>query len=172
MCAVCRRMENKLGGGIGNSRPAGHFGDYNCDSPWALVESAAKAMRSKHGDNIEFVLWTGWVGMTATVSDVMVELLGNWGSAVKQRLTLRLLEVITEFDYTHFCNLLFSSISHNLLLGALCSYLTFPSKIQGVSLKIGPLARRNLESIFDNTRTKMYWFTRIWFPMSSVRVCI
>ena len=59
MCAVCRLTENKLGGVVGNSRQAGHFGDYNCDSPWALVESAAKAMRSKHGDNIEFVLWTG-----------------------------------------------------------------------------------------------------------------
>jgi hypothetical protein len=60
LCAVCRRTENKLGGGVvGNSRPAGRYGDYNCDSPWPLVESAAKAMRSKHGDNIEFVLWTG-----------------------------------------------------------------------------------------------------------------
>jgi sphingomyelin phosphodiesterase acid-like 3 len=60
---VCRRTENKLGGGgggaVGNSRPAGRYGDYNCDSPWPLVESAAKAMKSKHGDNIEFVLWTG-----------------------------------------------------------------------------------------------------------------
>ncbi|XP_023719561.1 acid sphingomyelinase-like phosphodiesterase 3a [Cryptotermes secundus] len=56
----CRRTENKLGGGgVGNSRPAGRYGDYNCDSPWPLVESAAKAMKSKHGDNIEFVLWTG-----------------------------------------------------------------------------------------------------------------
>jgi hypothetical protein len=59
LCAVCRSTENKLGGGVGNSRPAGRYGDYNCDSPWSLVESAAKAMKSKHGDNIEFVLWTG-----------------------------------------------------------------------------------------------------------------
>ncbi|KAJ9579676.1 hypothetical protein L9F63_004664, partial [Diploptera punctata] len=55
----CRRSENKIGGGVANRRLAGKFGDYNCDSPWSLVESAAKAMRSKHGDNIEFVLWTG-----------------------------------------------------------------------------------------------------------------
>lgn len=38
---------------------AGEFGDYNCDSPWALIESAARAMRSKRGEGIEFVLWTG-----------------------------------------------------------------------------------------------------------------
>jgi sphingomyelin phosphodiesterase acid-like 3 len=58
LCTACRRTENKLGGAVG-SRPAGRFGDHNCDSPWALIESAAKAMKSKHGDNIEFVLWTG-----------------------------------------------------------------------------------------------------------------
>ncbi|XP_075215109.1 acid sphingomyelinase-like phosphodiesterase 3b [Lycorma delicatula] len=44
---------------LGTSRPNGRFGDYSCDSPWALVESAARAMKAKHGDNIEFVLWTG-----------------------------------------------------------------------------------------------------------------
>lgn len=38
---------------------AGEFGDYNCDSPWALIESAARAMRSERGEGIEFVLWTG-----------------------------------------------------------------------------------------------------------------
>lgn len=47
------------GGGVNSRRPAGRFGDYSCDSPWGLVESAARAMKSKHGDNIEFVLWTG-----------------------------------------------------------------------------------------------------------------
>lgn len=48
------------GGGHGPPRkPDGRFGDFSCDSPWALVESAAQAMRTKHGDNIEFVLWTG-----------------------------------------------------------------------------------------------------------------
>jgi len=74
VCAVCRLTENKLGGVVGNSRQAGHFGDYNCESPWALVESAAKAMRSKHGDNIEFVLWTGWVEMTAIMYEVFMDL--------------------------------------------------------------------------------------------------
>ncbi|XP_043478647.1 acid sphingomyelinase-like phosphodiesterase 3b [Leptopilina heterotoma] len=38
---------------------AGTFGSYGCDSPWALIESAAQAMREKHGKGIEFVLWTG-----------------------------------------------------------------------------------------------------------------
>uniref|UniRef100_A0A6B2E4C8 Putative acid sphingomyelinase 4 n=1 Tax=Phlebotomus kandelakii TaxID=1109342 RepID=A0A6B2E4C8_9DIPT len=37
----------------------GRFGDYNCDSPWSLLESATQAMRSRQGDNVEFVLWTG-----------------------------------------------------------------------------------------------------------------
>ncbi|ALC44232.1 CG32052, partial [Drosophila busckii] len=37
----------------------GHYGHYNCDSPWSLVESAVKNMKAKQGDNVEFVLWTG-----------------------------------------------------------------------------------------------------------------
>lgn len=40
-------------------RLAGTFGSYGCDSPWALIESAAQAMRENHGKGIEFVLWTG-----------------------------------------------------------------------------------------------------------------
>ncbi|XP_012282986.1 acid sphingomyelinase-like phosphodiesterase 3b [Orussus abietinus] len=42
-----------------DQRPDGAFGDYKCDSPWALIESAAQAMRTKHAEGIEFVLWTG-----------------------------------------------------------------------------------------------------------------
>ncbi|XP_031639378.1 acid sphingomyelinase-like phosphodiesterase 3b isoform X2 [Contarinia nasturtii] len=41
-----------------NSKP-GRFGDYMCDSPWSLLESATQAMKSRQGDNVEFVLWTG-----------------------------------------------------------------------------------------------------------------
>uniref|UniRef100_A0A1A9VT24 Calcineurin-like phosphoesterase domain-containing protein n=1 Tax=Glossina austeni TaxID=7395 RepID=A0A1A9VT24_GLOAU len=37
----------------------GRYGDYLCDSPWSLIESAAEAMKSRQGDNVEFVLWTG-----------------------------------------------------------------------------------------------------------------
>lgn len=37
----------------------GRFGDYMCDSPWSLLESATQAMKSRQGDNVEFVLWTG-----------------------------------------------------------------------------------------------------------------
>nr|CAD7395751.1 unnamed protein product [Timema cristinae] len=76
----CWRTEN----GINVQKPVGKFGDYNCDSPWALVESAAKAMRTKHGDNIEFVLWTGprslttWA-KTSTSPDVTCWLLGVHG---------------------------------------------------------------------------------------------
>lgn len=39
--------------------PAGKYGDFNCDTPWDLIDSAAAAMKQKQGDNIEFVLWTG-----------------------------------------------------------------------------------------------------------------
>ncbi|XP_046392438.1 acid sphingomyelinase-like phosphodiesterase 3b [Ischnura elegans] len=54
---MCWRPEH---GGVSSlRRPAGKYGDYSCDSPWRLVESAARAMKSLHGDNIEFVLWTG-----------------------------------------------------------------------------------------------------------------
>lgn len=42
-----------------NTKKPGQFGDYACDSPWSLLESASQAMKSKQGDNVEFVLWTG-----------------------------------------------------------------------------------------------------------------
>lgn len=45
---------------MGNRQPPpGKYGEYGCDSPWALLESAANTMRAKQGDNVEFVLWTG-----------------------------------------------------------------------------------------------------------------
>lgn len=47
------------GGAAQETEPPGPFGHYNCDSPWALVESAIKTMKAKQGDNVEFVLWTG-----------------------------------------------------------------------------------------------------------------
>lgn len=47
------------GGSAGNRRVNGHYGDYACDSPWALIESAGRAMRPRINENIEFVLWTG-----------------------------------------------------------------------------------------------------------------
>jgi len=56
--AVCWLGRQSNGGGVLRRTP-GRFGDYNCDSPWALVKSAADFMKKKHGDNIEFVLWTG-----------------------------------------------------------------------------------------------------------------
>ncbi|XP_058066171.1 uncharacterized protein LOC131215792 [Anopheles bellator] len=42
-----------------NAKRPGPYGDYMCDSPWSLLESATQAMKSKQGDNVEFVLWTG-----------------------------------------------------------------------------------------------------------------
>ncbi|XP_011644642.1 acid sphingomyelinase-like phosphodiesterase 3a [Pogonomyrmex barbatus] len=58
--ATCSNMRNSDGGWMRlDKRLMGKFGNYSCDSPWALVESAARAMRSKHSEGIEFVLWTG-----------------------------------------------------------------------------------------------------------------
>ncbi|XP_035917227.1 LOW QUALITY PROTEIN: acid sphingomyelinase-like phosphodiesterase 3a [Anopheles stephensi] len=42
-----------------SAKRPGLYGDYMCDSPWSLLESATQAMKSKQGDNVEFVLWTG-----------------------------------------------------------------------------------------------------------------
>nr|XP_022908691.1 acid sphingomyelinase-like phosphodiesterase 3b [Onthophagus taurus] len=42
-----------------HSRSVGKYGDYSCDAPWDLIESATRAMASRQGDNVEFVLWTG-----------------------------------------------------------------------------------------------------------------
>lgn len=41
-----------------HSEPVGTFGNYNCDSPWALVESAINNM-VKICPNPDFILWTG-----------------------------------------------------------------------------------------------------------------
>lgn len=52
----CKRYEHH------QSKPTrfpGRYGDYQCDSPWSLLESAANAMKSRQGDNVEFVLYTG-----------------------------------------------------------------------------------------------------------------
>ncbi|GLG96406.1 Phosphoesterase 24, partial [Gryllus bimaculatus] len=49
----CHEADKRASG-----RAAGRFGDEACDAPWALVESATRAMKAKHGD-VEFVLWTG-----------------------------------------------------------------------------------------------------------------
>ena len=38
--------------------PPGMFGDYNCDSPWSLAESAVHTMRQNH-PKPDFILWTG-----------------------------------------------------------------------------------------------------------------
>ncbi|GLV41065.1 uncharacterized protein CBL_04589 [Carabus blaptoides fortunei] len=57
----CGRFEYDGGSGArGNRRPSGRYGDYSCDAPWDLIESAATAMQLRQGDNIEFVLWTGF----------------------------------------------------------------------------------------------------------------
>nr|XP_002122011.1 acid sphingomyelinase-like phosphodiesterase 3b [Ciona intestinalis] len=41
-----------------NTMDAGPFGDYRCDSPWRLVQSAISAMKNIEGDP-DFIIWTG-----------------------------------------------------------------------------------------------------------------
>lgn len=38
-------------------RYSGLYGDYGCDSPWKLVESAINAMKTRQ--DVDFLLWTG-----------------------------------------------------------------------------------------------------------------
>ncbi|KAJ3641483.1 hypothetical protein Zmor_027990 [Zophobas morio] len=40
-------------------RSMGKYGDYTCDAPWELIESASKTMMNRQNDNVDFVLWTG-----------------------------------------------------------------------------------------------------------------
>lgn len=40
-------------------RPSGQLGDYQCDSSSALISSVLSFMKSKMGDNVDFILWTG-----------------------------------------------------------------------------------------------------------------
>ncbi|CAH0605741.1 unnamed protein product [Chrysodeixis includens] len=53
----CRRADER--GSSGHHRALGRFGDYSCDSSLELIESAARYMRTRHSENVEFVLWTG-----------------------------------------------------------------------------------------------------------------
>ncbi|KAK0157439.1 hypothetical protein PV328_011183 [Microctonus aethiopoides] len=53
------RINNDVGHMRSDRKVAGIFGNYSCDSPWALIESAVQAMKSKQDEGIEFVLWTG-----------------------------------------------------------------------------------------------------------------
>ncbi|CAH1379390.1 unnamed protein product, partial [Tenebrio molitor] len=56
----CWRPEYDSGSTARNPRrQMGRYGDYSCDAPWELIESAARTMMSRQNDNVEFVLWTG-----------------------------------------------------------------------------------------------------------------
>lgn len=64
----CGNGLNKKNGAVGNNNNQGHqnqhvverFGSYRCDSTWQLVVSAVQAMKSITGEDIEFLLWTGY----------------------------------------------------------------------------------------------------------------
>ncbi|KAJ1530897.1 hypothetical protein ONE63_005737 [Megalurothrips usitatus] len=56
----CRRWSGN-GNGVGmgeNRRPEGRFGDFHCDAPLLLLESATAAMKDI-AKEVDFVLWTG-----------------------------------------------------------------------------------------------------------------
>ncbi|CAK1546239.1 unnamed protein product [Leptosia nina] len=53
----CRRTDER--GSSGHHRALGRFGDYSCDSSIELIHSALRYMRTRHSENVEFVLWTG-----------------------------------------------------------------------------------------------------------------
>ena len=36
----------------------GKYGDYRCDAPWSLIESAVNAL-VEHGGEPEFIMWSG-----------------------------------------------------------------------------------------------------------------
>ncbi|XP_073978729.1 acid sphingomyelinase-like phosphodiesterase 3b [Rhodnius prolixus] len=61
----------------GNMQPPSTLGEYSCDSPWALVQSAVDTMKYIEGDDLEFILWTG-DGVTDSLAlDEKVDALKN-----------------------------------------------------------------------------------------------
>lgn len=44
-----------------HSHRNGRHRDHTCDSSWPLIKSAAALMAERHPENLEFVLWTGYV---------------------------------------------------------------------------------------------------------------
>ncbi|XP_038222972.1 acid sphingomyelinase-like phosphodiesterase 3a [Zerene cesonia] len=53
----CRRTNER--GTPGHHGAIGRLGDYSCDSSLELIVSALRYMRTRHSENIEYVLWTG-----------------------------------------------------------------------------------------------------------------
>jgi hypothetical protein len=58
--------KNGIGGSSSQLQQSQHvhverFGSYRCDSTWQLVVSAVQAMKAITGEDIEFLLWTGYV---------------------------------------------------------------------------------------------------------------
>lgn len=78
-CLDCWNGQNKKNGG-GNNHQQQHlnnqhgvhgerFGSYRCDSTWQLVVSAVQAMKSITGEDIEFLLWTGYINLFTLISN-------------------------------------------------------------------------------------------------------
>lgn len=54
----CWRPEYEgYAGSRSQRRSSGRYGDYGCDSPWELVESAINHMMKRQ--DVDFLLWTG-----------------------------------------------------------------------------------------------------------------
>ncbi len=69
-CWNGQNKKNGVSGGSNNHQHQQHqnqhavhgerFGSYRCDSTWQLVVSAVQAMKAITGEDIEFLLWTGY----------------------------------------------------------------------------------------------------------------
>lgn len=86
-------------------RPAGRFGDFSCDAPWELIESAAKSMMSRHSDNVEFVLWTG---------DALSHALSHAAKRMQERKLVQLLQNLTDLlGKTFSSQFVFPALGHD-----------------------------------------------------------
>ncbi|KAK4883008.1 hypothetical protein RN001_006327 [Aquatica leii] len=86
-------------------RPAGRFGDFSCDAPWELIESAAKSMMSRHSDNVEFVLWTG---------DALSHALSHQAKRIQERKQVQLLQNLTDLlGKTFSSQFVFPALGHD-----------------------------------------------------------
>jgi hypothetical protein len=103
-----------------NSRTPGHFGDYLCDSPWSLLESASQAMKDKQGDNVEFVLWTGWVDCFWFKIDPEHDSIHAWKYCLLTENFIQLDSLFPVVEYIFFK--LFREPSYTHLLALLCSH--------------------------------------------------
>nr|XP_027214042.1 acid sphingomyelinase-like phosphodiesterase 3b [Penaeus vannamei] len=100
---MCWKKTGPTGGSGPDPSQPGTFGDYECDAPLALVESAVDAMKSLHPDP-DFILWTG--DDTAHVDDKyfstakVVDIITSLTNVLKARFPkTHVLPVLGNHDY-------------------------------------------------------------------------